>query len=140
LCSERFAGLSSDSFTKPTYRKAFELIAETWGNAGAPAGSALVSLAHERVGGEVLGRLLAALAVDPPKVGVEPDREYAERIFLRLEEFSFKRRADAVRRELERINPLKSPGDHEALFEQLVELEGARRRARTSAEQGGPSS
>jgi DNA primase len=135
LCTGRFASLGSDSFTKPTHRKVFEMIAEAWGKSSTEAGvSTLVSMAHERPGGDVLGRLLAALAVDPPKAGVEPDHEYAERIFLRLEEFSLKRRADVVRKELERLNPLKSRGDHEALFEQLLTLEGARRRARTAAE------
>jgi hypothetical protein len=55
-------------------------------------------------------------------------------VFLRLEEFSLKRRADAIRKELERVNPLKAPDEHERMFEQLVELEGARRRLRVAAE------
>jgi DNA primase len=138
LCAGQFAALGPDSFSKAGHRKAFELIAEAWGNPAGPAGaSSLVSVAHERPGGEALGRLLAAVAVDPPKAAGEPNRGYAERVFLRLEEFSLKRRADAIRKELERVNPVKSPGDHETLFEQLVTLEGARRRARVAAEDGG---
>ena len=138
LCAGQFPVVRPDSFTKSAHRKVFELIAEAWGDrADPPVASSLVAMAHERPGGEGLGRLLASLAVDPPKSAVEPNRGYAERVFLRLEEFSLKRRADAIRKELERVNPVKSPGDHETLFEQLVTLEGARRRVRAAAEDGG---
>jgi hypothetical protein len=32
------------------------------------------------------------------------------------------------------VNPLKAPAEHERLFEELIALEGERRRVRTSAE------
>ena len=38
-------------------------------------------------------RLLAALAVDPPKAAGEPNRGYADRVFLRLEEFGYVQRS-----------------------------------------------
>ena len=93
--------------------------------------SALVARAQDR-SGEQVARLLAGLAVERPKSEAEPTAEYVEQLFLRLEEFSLKRQADSIRRELERVNPLKSPADHESLFQQLIELEGARRRIRPS--------
>ncbi len=96
--------------------------------------SSLVSLAQSLPSGEQLGRLMGILALEPPRSGGPPTREYAERVFLRLEEFALKREADEVRKELQRLNPLKAPADHEALFERLVALEGTRRRLRAEAE------
>ena len=134
LCSPWIAKLHADQFGKPTHRKAFEAIME--GGTGSLDGesgdvSALVARAQDR-SGEQVARLLAGLAVERPKSEAEPTAEYVEQLFLRLEEFSLKRQADSIRRELERVNPLKSPADHESLFQQLIELEGARRRIRPS--------
>ena len=40
-----------------------------------------------------------------------------------------------MRKQLERLNPLKDQSDYDGLFEQLVALEGARRRVRVAAEE-----
>jgi DNA primase len=129
LCSPWVSGLNTDRFGKATHRKAFEAILEAGVNGDAGPVSMLVAGAHERWG-EQVGRLLAAAAVERPKSDGDPTLEYAEQLFLRLEEFSLKRKADVIRKELERVNPLKAPAAHESLFEQLIELEGARRRLR----------
>jgi DNA primase len=133
LCLPWREDLDPSRFEKPMHRKAFELIAEVGRDSGPalPAGG-LVAWAQER--GEQVARLIAALAVETPKSEREPTRAYAEQVFLRLEEFSLKRRADVIRRELERVNPLKAPDEHERMFEQLVLLEGERRRLRVAAE------
>jgi DNA primase len=123
--------LSADLFGKPTHRKAFELIAE-WAAQGKPV-SELLAAAQER-GGEHLGRAVAAVAMEPVKSAGEPTPEYAERMLFRLEEFSLKRRADALRKELQRMNPVKSPEEYDRMFIDLAALEGARRRAREAAE------
>jgi DNA primase len=74
---------------------------------------------------------LAALATEP--IEGEPTPEYAERVRLSLEEYLLKRRIDALRKRLERLNPLKDP-DYEPLYEELVGLEGSRRRVRAQAD------
>jgi DNA primase len=135
LTSDRLATLSADDFVKPTHRKAFELLREVWQVPNAPpTASSLVALAHERPGGDQLGRLVAIMAVEPPKVGGDADRAYVDRLFLRLQEFSLKRQADTVRKQLERLNPLKAPSDHEVLFERLMKLEWDRRQVRAAAD------
>ncbi len=137
LCREWIPKLDPSRFAKATHRKAFEIIAETLQPNGYPASSSgLVSKAHER-GGDQVARLLAAVSVEPLKSASEPNGDYVERLFLRLEEFSLKRRADAIRKQLERVNPLKMPADHESLFEELVALESARRKIRAAAEGAG---
>jgi DNA primase len=80
---------------------------------------------------ERLSGPLAALATEP--VEGEVTVEHAERVALSLEEYALKRRIDALRKRLQRLNPLSDP-DYEPLFEELVDLEGNRRRVRAQAE------
>jgi DNA primase len=137
LCAEWIPKLDTSRFAKATHRKAFELIVDSLQPSGLPAPpSELVSKANEH-GGDQVARLLAAVSVEPLKSAGEPNGAYVERLFLRLEEFSLKRRADVIRKQLERLNPLKMPADHESLFEELVALESARRKIRTASEGAG---
>ena len=110
----------------------FEIIRATAAEGLGPA--ALVASAAER--GEHVQKLLAALAVEPSESEGSPSLEFAAQVFLRLEEFSLSRRIDGVRKELERLNPLKAQDDYDSLFGRLVDLEGARRRVRVAAEAG----
>jgi hypothetical protein len=63
----------------------------------------------------------------------ELNREYAEHVALRLEEFDLQRRIDSLKKELERLNPIEDPSYPER-FGELAKLEGARRRVREQAE------
>jgi DNA primase len=132
LCGPWRDRLDASRFEKPTHRKAFEALQEIE-LAGGSAPGGLATRVHD-LKGEQVARAIAALTVEPARSESEPSRAYAEQIFLRLEEFALKRQADLVRRDLERVNPLKSPQEHERLFEQLVQLEGERRRLRVAAE------
>jgi len=135
LTAHRIAGLTPEHFSTPTYQKVFELVRQA---AGQPLGvdaGLLVGLAGER--GAEVQKLLAALAVEPLESEGPAAGEYAGQVFLRLEEFALSRRIDGLRRELERLNPLKAESDYEVMFQRLVDLEGARRRVRVAAETGG---
>jgi DNA primase len=126
LCGDRLERLDPAQFAKATHRKVAELLREVPPNGGGAA--AMVSLAQAR--SEQLGREVAALAVEPLESGGEPTEEYADRLFLRLEEFRLDHQIEEVRRELQRINPLKAPEEHDTLFDQLARLAGAKRRVR----------
>ncbi len=135
LVPEQVRALDAERFSTPSYRKTFEFLRETEVNGGGAA--VLVARAHER--GEQLGRLLAALAVEPTAAVGEPTRDYAAAVFLRLEEFWLTRRIDALRKEIQVLNPQKVPEEYETLFGRLVSLEGERRRIRVEAESVGSS-
>ncbi|HEX9410246.1 MAG TPA: DNA primase [Actinomycetota bacterium] len=132
LCAGRMLELGPDRFATPGYRAAFELIGEASGQALSP--SALVAMAHDRARGEQLGKLLAALAVEPPQTVGEVAGPFVDQVFLRLEEFSLKRQADEIKKQLERLNPLKASQEYDELYERFVKLEGARRRIRAASE------
>jgi DNA primase len=127
--TRRLASLPDDRFTGAKARKALELLRTEPQDAEA---AALVSAAEAR--SDALGRDVAGLAMEPIECGDRSLDEFAEAVFLRLEEFDLKRRADEVRKTLERINPEKHRAEHETLFEQLVKLEADRRRVREAAE------
>lgn len=58
-----------------------------------------------------------------------PDRLVAE-IFTRLQEFALTRQINEVKARLEKKNPIEEPDAYDALFKELIGLEGARRRHR----------
>ena len=126
-------------FAKPTHRKAFELILENAAAAsnGGKTNGGLVATAQEK--GEALGKMLAALSIEPLRAEGPASSEYAERVFLRLEEFALKREAEAVRKEVQRVNPLTASDAHQELFQRYVELERRRRELRDVAEGMGPA-
>jgi DNA primase len=132
LCAPRMAEIQVEQFVTPGYRAAFDLIREVDGSAAAP--SALVAMAHDRSRGDQLAKLLAALAVEPPETIGPATRAYADQVFLRLQEFALKRRADELQKQLERLNPIKHEEEYQVLFEQFVRLEGARRKIRAASE------
>jgi DNA primase len=130
LCAGRLPELAAHHFATAGYRSAFELI--RLGAGAEPA--ALVGMAQERSRGEQIGKLLAALAVEPLTTVGDVTPDYTKQVFLRLEEFALKREAEEIRKRLERLNPIKASEEYDALYEQFVRLEGARRRVRAAAE------
>jgi DNA primase len=89
-----------------------------------------MSKAQDR--GDQLHKLMAALVYEPTEG--EPTRDYVDRVFLRLREFALSRQIEDTRKQLERLNPLRAQQEYDQMFEQLVALEGARRRVRAEAE------
>ncbi|TML00735.1 MAG: hypothetical protein E6G40_05175 [Actinobacteria bacterium] len=72
--------------------------------------------------------------MEPPQTVGEVAGPFVDQVFLRLEEFSLKRQADEIKRQLERLNPLKASEEYDELYERFVKLEGARRRIRAASE------
>lgn len=119
------APIDPDHFETDRYRRAFAILRE----AGADA-----AVLVERGSEEGLGELIAQLAVEP--LTVEPTREYAERVFSRLEEVFLGRKIQMMKKRLERLNPTDDPRAYDSLFEELITLESQRRRVRTRAGEG----
>ncbi len=88
----------------------------------------------ERAGEHGMTEVVAELAVEPLKGEATPG--YAKRVFSRLEELSIDRRIATMKRRLQRLNPTTEPDTYDSMFEELVALEGERRRVRALAEEG----
>jgi hypothetical protein len=76
---------------------------------------------------EALGALVASLAVEP--LDGDGSKEYAASVHDRLQEFVLKGKSDALRMELQKMNPLTDEG-YDALFNELVAVDGDLRRLR----------
>lgn len=126
LAGDRLATLDDDHFTKESHRKVLALLRESMGQAPADV---IGRLQEER-----MARFLAELAVEPVKG--EVGKEYTERVFSRLEEFSLSRRIDTMKKRLQRINPLTESTSFDSLYEELIELEGERRKVRARTGEG----
>jgi DNA primase len=110
--------LAEDHFDRATHRKLFMLIRDR----GTDARTLVGELEDERQ-----AQLLAALAVEPPRG--DGGAAYADSLAGRLEEFALDRRVAAVKRRLQPLNPVTHP-EYEGMFDELMTLEGERRRVR----------
>lgn len=81
-----------------------------------------------------LAQLVAELAVEPVRGDAAP--EYADRVFSRLQELFLTRQIGTMKKQLERLNPTKDPSAYDSMFEELIALEGERRRVRARAGEG----
>jgi DNA primase len=145
LSAARLAEVTSEHFAKPLHRRLFERVRAGAGLGGAgsvPAtanGAPPTEAGQGEGAGEQVERQMAALAVELPETVGPITEAYVAQVFLRLEEFALRRRSDGIRRRLEKLNPVKAGEEYEALYEQFVRLEGARRRVRAAAEAVGSS-
>ena len=70
---------------------------------------------------------VSSLAVEP--LDGDGSTEYAESVWARLQEFVLKTKSDALRMELQKLNPTTDP-DYDELFNELVQVDGELRRLR----------
>jgi DNA primase len=128
LAGDRLDALDDEHFTTEGHRKVLALLRKSTGQ---PPVEVIGGLQEER-----MARLVAQLSVEPVKWQGEVGKEYTERVFSRLEEFFLTRRIDTMKKRLERINPLTESTSFDSLYEELISLEGERRKVRARAGEG----
>ena len=109
--------LTEEHFRSPSLRTAFVAIRDAGGDVTHLAGG----------DDEKLGALVSSLTVEP--LEGEGTMEYAESVWVRLEEFLLKSRSDALRLRLQKLNPTTDDG-YDDLFLELVAVDGDLRRLR----------
>ena len=118
-------GIESHHFSTERYRKAWELLLASPGDAADAAA---------RTTERGLPELLAEIAVEPLRG--EPTPRYVEQLFARLEEMTLKREIDTLRKRLERLNPVTDASAFDPLFAQLTDVTSRYRSARARAGEG----
>jgi DNA primase len=118
-------GVGEDEFTTERYRKALSLLRQPGASPSAMAGQAAEA---------GLAELVAELTVEPLKG--DPTEHYAKQVFSRLQELSLGRRIDTMKKRLEGLNPIKHAQSYDSLFQELIALEGERRRVRARTGEG----
>ena len=109
--------LTDDHFRSATARAALAALRDAGGDASVVAGA----------DDEKLAAMLSALAVEPLDGDGGP--EYALSVWARLQELVLKRKSDALRMQLQKLNPTTDEG-YDELFTQLVTIDGELRRLR----------
>jgi hypothetical protein len=110
--------LSPEHFQTARTRDLFALLLEADGDVGG-----LVARADD----DATVRGLSALALEP--LDGEPTADYAEEVWIRLQELLLKRRSATLRQQLQRLNPT-SDGSYDELFQRLIATDGELRRLR----------
>ena len=109
--------LTDEHFRSATARTALSALREAGGDASVVAGG----------DDEKLGAMLSSLAVEPLDGEGGPD--YALSVWSRLQEFVLKHQSDALRMQLQKLNPTTDEG-YDELFARLVAIDGELRRLR----------
>jgi len=109
--------LTDEHFRSATARTALSALREAGGDASVVAGG----------DDERLGAILSSLAVEPLDGEGGPD--YALSVWSRLQEFVLKHQSDALRMQLQKLNPTTDEG-YDDLFARLVAIDGELRRLR----------
>ena len=109
--------LTDDHFRSATARKALAALREAGGDASVIAGG----------DDERLGAMLSSLAVEPLDSDGGPD--YTLSVWSRLQELVLKHQSDALRMQLQKLNPTTDEG-YDELFAELVAIDGELRRLR----------
>ncbi|MBO0828023.1 MAG: DNA primase, partial [Streptosporangiales bacterium] len=128
LAGPVFDELSDDVFTHPAYVAVRGVIAGAGGVVSTAGGSEWLRRLTEQTADERVRALVTQLGVEPLETGRdEPDDRYVKAVLTRLEEIAVTRQVTAVKRQLQRLNPVENPDDYNRRFGELVGLE--RRRA-----------
>ena len=91
---------------------------------------------REAMGIDPAAAVVSALAVDPIRLGRDPDEVYARAHMARLQELTCLRRIADLKSKLQRTNPIDRADDYNRMFGELIALERYRAELREQAISG----
>lgn len=123
--------LGSNDFSHPAYAAVWGVVEGAGGLAS--AGSGWADALRAAAGGDTLGSLVSALAVESLHTAKEPDAAYAAQYVYRLLEVTAARAINELKSRLQRTNPIDEQTEYNRMFGDLVALEQRRRTLREAA-------
>ncbi|MEU4197816.1 DNA primase [Kribbella sp. NPDC026611] len=136
LVGVAFDELDDHDFTHPWLGAIRTAMAKAGGPATAAAGEAWVVAVRDAVGNDPAAAVVGALAVDPLRLGREPDEPYAQALLARLQELTCARRIQDLKSKLQRTNPIERADEYNRMFGELIALEAYRADLRKKAISG----
>lgn len=136
LVGASFDELDDQDFTHPWLAAVRTAMAKVGGPALAAPGEAWVVAVREAMGNDPAAAVVSALAVDPLRLGREPDEQYARAHVARLQELTCLRRIADLKSKLQRTNPIDRTDDYNRMFGELIALERYRAELREQAISG----
>ncbi|MFC5265632.1 DNA primase [Kribbella qitaiheensis] len=136
LVGASFDELDDQDFTHPWLAAVRTAMAKAGGPALAAPGETWVVAVREAMGNDPAAAVVSALAVDPLRLGREPDEQYARAHVARLQELTCLRRIADLKSKLQRTNPIDRADDYNRMFGELIALERYRAELREQAISG----
>ncbi|WP_410788224.1 DNA primase [Kribbella sp. C-35] len=136
LVGVAFDELDDHDFTHPWLGAIRAAMAKIGGPAAAPPGEAWVVAVRDAIGNDPAAAVVGALAVDPLRLGREPDEPYALALLARLQELTCARRIQDLKSKLQRTNPIERADEYNRMFGELIALEAYKSELRNRAISG----
>ncbi|MEV5963655.1 DNA primase [Kribbella sp. NPDC051952] len=136
LVGVAFDELDDHDFTHPWLAAVRAGMAKAGGPAVAAPGEAWVVAVRDAIGNDPAAAVVGALAVDPLRLGRDPDEPYAQALLARLQELTCARRIQDLKSKLQRTNPIDRADDYNRMFGELIALEAYRADLRKKAISG----
>lgn len=136
LVGVAFDELDDHDFTHPWLAAIRAAMAKIGGPSAAPPGEAWVVAVRDAVGNDPAAAVVGALAVDPLRLGREPDEPYALALLARLQELTCARRILDLKSKLQRTNPIDRADEYNRMFGELIALEAYKAELRNRAISG----
>ncbi|TCC65650.1 DNA primase [Kribbella pittospori] len=136
LVGVAFDELDDHDFTHPWLAAVRSAMSKAGGPSAAPAAEAWVVAVRDAIGNDPAAAVVSALAVDPLRLGREPDEAYALALLARLQELTCARRIQDLKSKLQRTNPIDRADDYNKMFGELIALEAYRSDLRKKAISG----
>ncbi|MGW7682847.1 DNA primase [Kribbella sp. NPDC054772] len=136
LVGVAFDELDDHDFTHPWLGAVRAAMAKVGGPSAAPPGEAWVVAVRDAIGNDPAAAVVGALAVDPLRLGREPDEQYAQALMARLQELTCARRIADLKSKLQRTNPIDRADEYNRMFGELIALEAYKAELRNRAISG----
>ena len=136
LMGAAFDELDDQDFTHPWLAAVRAAMVKAGGPSQAAPGEAWVVAVREAMGIDPAAAVVSALAVDPIRLGRDPDEVYARAHMARLQELTCLRRIADLKSKLQRTNPIDRADDYNRMFGELIALERYRAELREQAISG----
>ncbi|MFB6726157.1 DNA primase [Kribbella sp. NPDC056345] len=133
LVGVAFDELDDHDFTHPWLAAVRAGMEKTGGPSTAAPGEAWVVAVRDAIGNDPAAAVVGALAVDPLRLGREPDEQYALALVARVQELTCARRIMDLKSKLQRTNPIDKADDYNRMFGELIALEAYRADLRKKA-------
>ncbi|RKT82752.1 DNA primase [Saccharopolyspora antimicrobica] len=127
LAGPTYDALPEDAFTERAYAELHRAILLAGGTASGLDGASLVGAVAQQCGNEVVARLLTELVAEPLDVQSDDGPRYVADLITRMQERLVSRQIADIKSNVQRISPVEDAEEYNALFGDLIALEGYRK-------------